>query len=168
MKRSLQDWANLAGIIGNVAIILSLVFVGLQIRQNTFQLEQSTMTAKAAAVSVSNAALRETRKSLFESTEVLEIYLRGNETPKELDEASLFRYRLIMSNIMEVLVDIHTQTWMTGFSPETWTTQGVTVLERIFSTKGGQWFWANYADNYPAPFRNEVDRIVQNLSPEPQ
>lgn len=168
MKRTLQEWANLAEIIGNVAIILSLVFVGLQIRQNTVQLEQNTMTARAAAVSASNAALRETRRSLFESAELLETYLRGNETPKDLDESSLFRYRLLMSNIIEVMVDIHAQTWTTGFSPETWTTLGAKTVERVMSTEGGQWFWATYADNYPAPFRTEVDRITQNSSARPQ
>jgi len=164
MKRTLQEWANLAEIIGNAAIILSLVFVGLQISQNTVQLEQNTMTARAAAVSASNAALRDTRRSLYESAEVLETYLRGNETPEDLDEASLFRYRLLMSNVMEVMVDIHAQTWTTGFSPETWSTLGVKTVERVMSTKGGQWFWAAYADNYPAAFQVEVDRIIQNSS----
>ena len=168
MKRTLQEWANLAEIIGSVAIIFSLVFVGLQIRQNTVQLEQNTMTARAAAVSASNAALRETRRSLFESAEVLETYLRGNEAPKDLDEVALFRYRLIMSNVMEVMVDIHAQTWATGFSPETWNTLGSKTVERVLSTKGGQWFWATYADNYPAPFRAEADRIIQNSSARPQ
>ena len=167
MKRTLQEWANLAEIVGNAAIILSLVFVGLQIRQNTVQLEQSTMTARAAAVSASNAALRDTSKSLYESADVLETYLRGNETPKDLDEMSLFRYRLMMSNVVDVLVDIHAQTWTTGFSPDTWTTLGVKTVERIFSTKGGQWYWANYADNYPATFRAEVERIIQNSSARP-
>ncbi|MFK7733163.1 MAG: hypothetical protein AB8B48_16205, partial [Pseudomonadales bacterium] len=42
MKRSLQDWAHLAEIIGGVAIILSLVFVGFQLSENSKQVRSET------------------------------------------------------------------------------------------------------------------------------
>ena len=42
MKHTLQEWANLAGIIGNFAIIVSLVFVGLQISDTTREMRAST------------------------------------------------------------------------------------------------------------------------------
>jgi len=41
MKRTLQEWANLAEIIGSVAIITSLIFVGLEVRQNTVAIQSS-------------------------------------------------------------------------------------------------------------------------------
>ena len=168
MEWTIQDLGALGEFVGAIGVVITLGYLAYQIRQNTVQLEQSTVTAKAAAVSPSNSALRETRRSLFESTEMPEIYLRGNENPEELNEVSLLRYRLVMQNVTEVMVDIHTQTFITSFSPETWTTPGVTAVERVMCTKGGQWFWATYADNYPAPFRTEVDRILQNSSPGPQ
>ena len=42
MKHTLQEWANLAEIIGNAAIILSLVFVGLQISDTTKEMRANT------------------------------------------------------------------------------------------------------------------------------
>jgi hypothetical protein len=52
-----------------------------------------------------------------------------------------------MQNVTEVMVDIYTQTLITTFSSETWDTQGVSLVERVLGTPGGQWFWANYRDN---------------------
>ena len=41
MKRSLQDWTNLAEIIGTIAIIVSLIFVGLQVSDNTREMRST-------------------------------------------------------------------------------------------------------------------------------
>ncbi len=167
MEWTIQDLGALGEFIGAIGVVITLGYLAYQIRQNTVQLKQNTVTAKAVAVSASNTALREARRSIFETTEMAEIFLRGNENPEELDELQILRYRLLMQNITEVLEDIYTQTWITEFSPETWTTQGVTAVERVMGTRGGKWFWANYAHNYPSSFRTEIDRILQNISPGP-
>lgn len=89
-----------------------------------------------------------------------EIFHHGNSDPEQLGEIPRLRYRLLMQNITEVMLEIYTQTWATGFAPETWHTQGLSLVERILATSGGLWFWESFADNYPADFRNEVDRVL--------
>ena len=42
MKRTLAEWASVAEIIGALAIVVSLVFVGLQIRANTRATQNAT------------------------------------------------------------------------------------------------------------------------------
>ena len=168
MEWTIQDLGAVGEFIGAIGVVITLVYLAHQIRQNTSQLKQNSLTAKAAAVNASNIALRETRQSIFESAEMPEIFLRGNENPKELSEMAMLRYRLVMQNVTEVMVDIYTQTLMTGFSPETWATQGVTLVERVLGCPGGQWFWEEYAGNYPPTFRTEVDRILSDLSPGPR
>jgi len=153
-------------IIGAAGVVATLVYLAYQIRQNTSQLEQNTLTAKAAAQNASNEALRENRKAIFESLAMAEIFLCGNQKPEELDEVSKLRYRLIMQNVTEVMLEIYTQTLITSFSPETWETQGTTLVKRVLATPGGQWFWTNFANNYLADFRAEVDRILEQASKE--
>ena len=41
-----------------------------------------------------------------------------------------------MQNVAEAALDIYTQTVVTGFSPETWSTQAVTMIERGFRQFG--------------------------------
>lgn len=153
-------------IVGAAGVVVTLVYLAYQIRQNTIYLEQNALVAKVAAQNASNEVLRETRKSIFESLDMAEIYLRGIQKPEELDEVSLLRYRLIVQNVTEVMLEIYTQTQVTGFSPETWQTQGTTLVQRVLATPGGQWFWEKFADNYSADFRAEIDRILLSASSE--
>ena len=162
MDWTIQDLGAVGEFVGAMGVVITLGYLAYQIRQNTDQLQQTTLTAKAAAVNASNIALRENRQSIFESTEMAEIFLAGNENPEELGEVPMLRYRLVMQNVTEAMLDIYTQTAITSFSPETWATQGVTLVERVLGTSGGQWFWAAYDKNYPPSFRHEVDRILQN------
>jgi hypothetical protein len=163
MALTIQDLGAIGELIGAVGVIVTLGYLAYQIRQNTIQLEQSTLATKAAAVNASNITLRENRQSLFESADMAEIFMGGNEDPLELNEVQRLRYRLVMQNVTDAMLDIYTQTSLTNFSPETWATQGVTLVQRVLGTAGGQWFWASYADNYSPSFRAEVDRILQEL-----
>jgi hypothetical protein len=92
-----------------------------------------------------------------------EIFQLGNNDIQRLNPSQILRYRLLMQNVAEAALDIYTQTAMTGFSPETWSTQGVTMVERVFGNLGGKWFWSNYCDNYPAQFREEVERVLPQI-----
>lgn len=168
MEWTIQDLGAVGEFVGAIGVVITLIYLAYQIRQNTIQLEQNALTAKAAAVNASNIALRDTRKAIFETADLAEIFRLGNENPEELGDVQRLRYRLVMQNVTEVMEDIYTQTLITAFSPETWATQGVTLVERVLQTPGGQWFWANFADNYPLNFRDEVDRILQHQSPEPK
>lgn len=153
-------------VVGATGVVTTLIYLAYQIRQNTTQLEQNTLTARAAAQNASNESLRENRKSIFESLEMSKIYLLGNKRPEDLDEVSMLRYRLVIMNVTETMLEIYTQTLLTDFSPETWQTQGTSLVIRVLATPGGQWFWEGFADNYSADFRAEVDRILLQHSSE--
>ena len=91
-----------------------------------------------------------------------DIFLRGNERFADLDDLELLRYRLVMQNVAETMLEIYTQTMVTNFSPETWETQGTTLVKRVLDTNGGHWFWESFHNNYPNAFRNEVNRLLQS------
>lgn len=147
-------------VVGAIGVILTLVYLAYQIRQNTFQLEQNTVTARAAAQTASNVTLRENRQSIFATSEMASIFETGNADPAKLNSTELLRYRLLMQNITEVMLEIYTQAFETRFAPETWGTQGKSLVVRVLSVPGGQWFWSLYQDNYPSNFRAQVDEIL--------
>lgn len=118
MEWSIQELGAAGEFVGAIGVVITLVYLAYQIRQNTIQLEQSILTARAAAQNASNTALRETRASIFESTEMSEIFQAGNSNPEDLDDVSRFRYRLTMHNVTDVMLEIYAQTLATGFAPE--------------------------------------------------
>jgi len=77
------------------------------------------------------------------------------------------RYRLVIQNVTDFELEIYTQTLVTGFSPETWQSQGTTLVNRVMATPGGQWFLENFSDNYNSDFQAEVERILSANSTDP-
>ena len=147
-------------IIGAIGVIATLGYLAYQIRQNTAQLEQNERTSIAAAVSISATNYRENRRHIYTSKEVAAIVLQGMSDPESLDEIDQYRFRLIIQNTMDALWDLYSQTVNTGFSPETWKSQGVGLVKRVFTTNGGGGFWTNHRDEYTEEFRTEIDRIL--------
>ena len=151
-----MNWDALGAIAESISafgVIATLVYLSLQIKNNT-------LASKASAVHASNLALRENRQSIFTSPEVSELFVRGNKDPHSLEEVELTRYRIMIQNIVESILDVYVQNHETGYSPDSWQTQGVTLVERILGNVGGAWFWEHYADAYPPSFRAEVNRIL--------
>ena len=160
-----QAFAQILGsygeFVGAIGVVLTLIYLARQIRQNTRQLERAELAAKAAAVNASNLALREPRRTLIESSELTEIFILGNENPEQLGDIAQMRYRLLMQNVVDTMVVIHSETLVTGFAPDTWASQGTTLVQRVLGTTGGRWFWVNFAASYPGAFRADVDRVLQ-------
>ncbi len=84
MNWTIQDLGAAGEFVGAIGVVVTLIYLAYQIRQNTIQLEQSTHTARAAAQNASNTALRETRASIFESEEMAEVFSLGNSNPEAL------------------------------------------------------------------------------------
>ncbi len=163
-----MNWEAIGAIgevVGAAGVILTLVYLAFQIRQNTAQLEHAAKMARVSAQTTSNETLRENRQSIFETAEMAEIYHLGNLDPLELSDVQILRYRLVMQNVTEVMLEICTQSYTTNFSPEIWNTQGLSLVQRVLETPGGQWFWKEYQDNYTNSFRNEVDGILKEEAP---
>jgi len=160
-----MNWEAIGAIgeaIGAVGVIVTLVYLAYQIRQNTQQLAQNERTAMAGAVNTAATSYRENRRYIYTSKEVSEITLKGLKDPTSLDESESYRFRLIVQNLADALCDIHAQTVLMGFAPETWQTQGRNVAVRVLTTPGGRWFWEQYSAEYPAPFQAEIERILRS------
>ncbi len=160
---TITELGALGEFVGAIGVVITLIYLAFQIRQNTTQLKQNESIAKAAAVNNSNIALRHTRQAIFTSEEVSKLFVSGNTDWGSLSDLELVRYRFMIQNITDVMLDIYSQTLETNFSPENWETQGVNLVRRILDTDGGRWFWENYQENYPRSFREEVERILSMM-----
>ena len=149
---------------GALAVVISLVYLASQIRQNTRQMEQSERTAMAASVSTSATSYRENRQHIYTNPDVARIFIKGTTNPEDLDEIERYRFRLLLSNFADANWDMYAQTVITGYSPETWQTQGRQAIKRVLATPGGRWFWQDYCDEYPKEFRIEIDGILDSMA----
>ena len=152
-----MDWNAIGAIgeiIGALAVFLTLVYLALQIRQNTKAIQ-------ASAVDSGISKVNEVRESLYENGDLTRIYIQGMAQPADLDEESRVRFRLLIHNILLSISNIYSQTSYTGLSLSTWESQKV-ILERLIDSPGGQWFWKEYRLEFEESFREEVDEILRD------
>lgn len=82
---TLVDMANLAQVIGAIGVVASLIFVGIQIRQNT----AATRAASHNAVSDS---LNDFNRMFAESMDLSQIWLAGTADRGALTDVARFRF----------------------------------------------------------------------------
>jgi len=155
---SWQDLGSIGELVSAVAVVISLVYLAFQIRQNTRQIEENTKAAQATAFDSSINHTFNARAVIIENEDLARIYLEGSNAPESLSEKDLLRYRLILHNILWSIWNMQSQAQVGELSSETWSAQ-LATLERIVSTNGFQWFWANYSQELGPSFR----RIVADL-----
>jgi hypothetical protein len=153
---SLDDLGNIGEAIGAVAVVVSLVYLASQIRQNT-------RAVRATAVDSSIGHSMDVRKSLYESDALARIYTAGSNDPETLSAEDLVRFRMFYHNVLLSLSNIYSQTSLAGLPVETWSAQ-IPLLQRVLSTAGGKWFWTNYRHEFEPSFRDEVARISADPS----
>lgn len=138
-------------IVGALAVFLTLIYLAIQIRQNT-------KAVQASAIDSANSQVSNIRMHIFSDSEVANIYRRGNEDPNSLDEDDSIRYRLLIHNILLALSNVITQASVTGLPESTWQTQ-LPILTRVVTTTGGKWFWKNYRHEFEESFRETIDAL---------
>jgi len=155
---SLQDLSNLAEIGAAFVVILSLIFVAYQIRQNTSQLKRnehnSTMTQWSTI-----------RMAFVENRDVAEIWRKGLHGEGELDATDQFRLESLLSEQLWAAYHVWERT-KRGILTEGTLHQAVAPLTSAWlSTKGGAPWWSTAKQNYPPLFAKDVDAALTKFGP---
>ena len=83
---TIQDWGSVGEILGAVATIATLIYLAMQIRQNTQALQ-------AASIDSTIRAANDIRAHLFSDAHVTDIYRRGLANVDDLDETDRERFQ---------------------------------------------------------------------------
>ena len=156
---SWQDLGSIGEMISAIAVVVYLVYLAFQIRQNTSQIDQNTKAAQATAFDSSIAGAMVARQAIFENEDVARIYHEGSIDPGSLSEQDRLRYRLIVHNVLWSIWNLQSQARVGGLAAETWEAQ-LMILKRMMSSKGVQWFWSKYRGEFGESFRKEVAELL--------
>ena len=154
---SLEQASDIAQVVAGVAVVISLIYVGLQMRQATAQLYRNEGNATLSQFSAHRLAIGINR-------DVAELWIKGLAGDGALDGPDQLRFDMLLAEF----------TWITF---HTWEREkrGMTVkgqwergplvgITRYLSTPGGSAWWARYGKRYPPPYAAEVDSGLASLS----
>ena len=142
----------LGELIGALAVICTLVYLAVQIRQNT-------NAVKSAATESSVKAVNDVRLVLSQDSELVDIYLKGIGDPSLLSPAEEVRFRVFIQCILWSAWNLFQQARLSG-NPDIWETQEA-VLCRVLKTNGGIWFLKNFGNEFDSEFRAEIERLAK-------
>ena len=157
-----MNWEALGAVgevVAAIAVIVTLGYLALQIRQNTRQIETNTQAARLTAIDSVMAIGVEVRRSILENEDVARIYETGLADPDQLSGLEQTRFRVLMMSVMMVF---HAQYGQMGYLEdfeEGWAGMGH-ALRRILTQPGGARFWDSSKHEFPANFIQEVDRVL--------
>lgn len=148
---------------GAIAVVISLIYLAFQIRQNTRQIDENTKAAQAAAFDSSVSHTFMARQSIIDNADITRIYIDGCNDPISLSDQDRERYRLIVHNVLWSLWNMQLQSEVGELHSQTWNAQ-LATLKRVVATPGYQWFWDNYSQEFGVGFQRIWAEIVANES----
>jgi hypothetical protein len=150
----LQEWALIAEIVGAIAVVVSLIYVGVGVRQNT------------AAILVSNhqsiVAMDIDRNTWYRDLEFAAAYELAIEDYTKLSPAQLRQFRTFVADTFN--------TWEYGFITHSRGMMDDTIwggwdqyYRNELKKESYQWFWNSSKMGFSDDFRNYVDSIQAEM-----
>jgi hypothetical protein len=150
----LEQLSYAAQIVGTVAVVLSLVFVGLQIKQNTAVLQRNEHNSTMAQWTVIRMAIAENR-------EIAELMTAGLHGERAMDAADQLRVEQLLAEYAWAAFHIWDRTQRGVFPKGTFEQTGGALLCNVLKTpRGGKWWSSARAESFIPAFVSDVDALL--------
>lgn len=143
--------ANIAEILGAVVVVITLIYLTIQLRQNNKLLQSASR----------QAMLEAEKTSLSQALEYEEIFRKLDQTER-LSEKEQFQLSVIFVNDMENRYFEYRQYKNGLLSEEEWQARLFIALENHGIRRGQQWWSKVGRKLYPPDFVDLIDNLLRN------
>ena len=152
---NVQDWGAIGEAIGGIAIIVSLFYVGVQIRQ-------STKANRAATTQAFMDSFNHPSEHLI-GNDFVKVYSRGIDGLGQLEGSERIQFTVWCMNVSRLWESYYFQ-WKSGdFDSHIW--KGFeTQLSDLYSYQGVRDFWGFRKHHFSDEFQEFVSRMVVDKS----
>src|SRR6184192_572341 len=151
---SFEQISYLAQIVASVGVIVSLVFVGLQIQQNTRALQRTEHNSTMEQWTV-------IRQAIAQNRDIAELMTAGLQGERTLDSADQLRLEQMLAEQAWAAFHIWDRTQRGIFPNGTFEATGGALLGTLLRTPGGESWWRKAKQiGFPPGFVSDVDAIL--------
>lgn len=153
-KNRLQVLAHIAEIAAAIGVMISVIYLAIQIDDSNKELKSQTYNAALANI-------HEPLMLIVESEEFADIVRIGNGEPGSLDDGQWFRYaryQLLRFDGYEYTFYLNRDNATT---PELWLGMDSSFSADIETSPGIRKFWSEYRHAFAEPFQGYVDAKVK-------
>lgn len=157
---TLQDIANIADTVGGLAVVISLIYVGLQVRQNTAAIQSAT----AQAVHDNYAAWY---INLSNDPALNDLVIKGLQDYSALDQTEKARFIDTFMAFSSYCQNAFYQWKQGSLSPQLWI-GWESLIMNLVGTPGGKDFWKERGYTFGGEYRDYVADVIMLKSPHPE
>ena len=151
---SLSDLAALGSFASGIAVVISLISLTIQIRQNT----RAMMRAEA---NVTQEQLSNWRLAIAQSAELPDIWNKGLRDD-DLNEVEEVRYSMLLQDLTFAIFQIWHRRRLAFLPAENWK-RIASSLATILVTKRGAAWWERNRDLAEADYAAEIDAAIRDV-----
>ena len=155
---TIQDWGALGELVGGVAIIVSLIYVGLQIRQGTRA--SRAATSQAFSEQYSSIILQLTKPSLRD------IFWRGKDGLENLKESEIVAFMGFLATIVRLGESFYFQRQEGTFDTRIFDAWLLQTMD-LFVQKGPREYWALRSHQFNPEFVRFFEEKLAANKPKP-
>ncbi len=141
----------IAEIVGAAAVVVSLLYLATQMRQNANAVKASNRDSMANYTT-------QTLLAVATDAELASIFRRGQVEPSLLDDDEAFRFDLLLYAIFDQWETFHSHWRLGALSKDDWE-KWKTIIGFYLAQKGTQNFWEKFSQNYSSSFRDYVNSV---------
>jgi hypothetical protein len=151
---SLEQLSSLAQIVASVGVIVSLIFVGLQIKHNTGALQRNEHNSTMAQWTV-------IRQAIARNRDIAELMTAGLSGERPLDAADQLRLEQMLQEYAWASFHIWDRTQRGVFPKGTFEATAGALLCSLLTTPRGETWWRNAKHTGFIPgFVSDVDAVL--------
>jgi len=155
---TLQEWGALGELVGGVAIIVSLIYVGLQIKQGTRASQAAT--SQSFSAQYADLILQITR------ADFRDIFWRGTGGLHNLRESEVAAFMAFLASIVRTFESFYFQKKEGSFDAQLFDSWMVQTLD-FFVKEGPSEYWALRKHQFSTEFIEYFDEQLESFTPKP-
>ncbi len=153
---TIQDWGAIGELEGGVAVIVTLIYLALQVRQNTRQFSRNVEATQLAVFERSVESGDRLRELFLLHPDLLALLLKGYDSYKELDKSEKIRFGMLLRNIFSAAQGAYVRQLSVEHDPRSFEGIG-RVIDEILVNRGAREWLKNTEPNWRPAFREIVD-----------
>lgn len=153
MKPRLSDYAHIAEIIGAIAVVISLIYVGIQVNDGVG-------ASRSAAVNDANVALQVWYHEMGSNEQASALFYRALMSPEALPADDEFQFLMMFHGVFLAFQNSYWLTEEGTLDPELLDSLTAAILG-VKDTPGMQRYWRQRRSYLNASFAEYVDRLLE-------
>ena len=146
-------------LIGGIAVVLSLIYIAMQMRQNTRQIGENTLALQLASRDRAQQSFSRWRQLVGDSS-MSDLYLRGCRDYEGLAAPERFRFGLVLQELFFAFEGMFQQVHVSVYPRSAWeAAQGKELCALLGQPGARAWFERNRHQFLPE-FAAEMDRLM--------